>query len=210
MVQFYDVSMPIDEKMAVYKNREENRPRLEIKRDFNAGARETSLTLYMHAGTHVDAPCHFLPEGDRIHTLPVEEVIRPCRVLDMTSAAEKIVPADLQGKDIRAGEFVLFKTKNSYVDEFDPKYVFLDTAAAEYLVAQGVRGVGIDAFSIERDQPKHPTHRLLLREKIVIIEGLRLAEVSEGEYLLIALPLAIVGAEASPSRVVLVKGSLEP
>lgn len=208
MLEVYDISMPIHAEMPVYKERDENRPQLTVIRDFAQGARETSLTLYMHTGTHVDAPFHFIPEGDKIDTLPLEEVIRPCRVLDMTGVSEKITPGDLEGKDLKAGEFILLKTRNSFNDRFDPDYVFLDTGGAEYLVKQGVRGVGIDALSIERGQPGHPTHRVLLREGIVIIEGLRLAEVSEGDYLLIAAPLKIVGAEASPARVILVKGQL--
>ena len=208
MVEFYDVSMPIHADMPVYKERDENRPKLTVVRDFAQGARETSLTLYMHTGTHVDAPSHFIPGGDTIDVLPLEEVIRPCRVLDMTGVSGKITPRELKGRDIGAGEFILFKTRNSFSERFDPDYVFLDTAGAEHLVELGVRGVGIDALSIERAQPKHPTHQVLLREKIVIIEGLRLAEVPEGDYLLIAAPLAIVDAEAAPARVILVKGKL--
>ncbi len=209
VVEFYDVTMPIHEAMPVYKNREENRPRLTVVRDFPDGARETNLALYLHAGTHVDAPFHFLPEGNKIDTLPIEEVVRPCRVLDMTDVVDKITPEDLASKGIQMGEFILLKTRNSFTDDFDPEYVFLDRLGAEYLVKLGVQGVGIDAFSIERAQQGHPTHRLLLRENIVIIEGLRLGNVPPGDYLLLALPLPIVGAEASPSRVILVKGRLE-
>lgn len=207
-MKFYDVSMPIHEGMSVYKNRDQNRPQLTVVRDFSKGAFETSLTLYMHTGTHVDAPFHFIPEGEQIDTLALEDVIRPCRVLDMTSVEDKITSADLRDKDIQAGAFILLKTRNSFSEGFDPTYVFLDTTGAQYLLERGVRGVGIDAFSIERDQPGHPTHRLLLGGKVVIIEGLRLAEVPEGDYLMFAAPLAIVGAEAAPSRVVLVRGHL--
>ncbi len=206
MLEVYDISMPIHTEMPVYKERDENRPQLAVIRDFAQGARETSLTLYMHTGTHVDAPFHFIPEGDKIDTLPLEEVIRRCRVLDMTDVSDKITPAELEGKGLKAGEFILLKTRNSFSDRFGPEYVFLDTTGAEYLVKQGVQGIGIDALSIERAQPGHPTHRVLLKERIVIIEGLRLAEVPEGDYLLIAAPLKIVGAEAAPARVILVKG----
>ena len=209
MAKLYDVSMPIHADMPVYKGRDENRPRLTVIRDFSKGAWETSLTLYMHTGTHVDAPFHFIPEGERIDSLTLEQMIRPCRVLDMTAVRDRITPAELQDKDIQAGEFVLLKTRNSFTEGFDPNYVFLDVAGAQYLLERKVQGVGIDALSIERGQSGHPTHRLLLAAKIVIIEGLRLAELPEGDYLMLAVPLAIIGAEAAPSRVVLVKGRLE-
>ena len=206
MVELYDVSMPIHEHMPVYKNRTENRPKLTVDRDFTKGAWETRLSLNMHTGTHVDAPFHFLPEGGKIDTLPIEEVVRPCRVLDLTAVPGRITSTDLEGEGIEPGDFIVLKTRNSLASGFDPAYVFLDSEGAKYLVQKKVRGVGIDALSVERGQPDHATHRLLLKEQIVIIEGLRLAQVPAGRYLLIAAPLAVVGAEAAPARVILAKG----
>ena len=87
--------------------------------------------------------------------------------------------------------------------------MFLGTDGSKYLVERGVKGVGIDALSVERDQPGHTTHHLLLGANILILEGLRLADVPEGTYMLLAAPLVVVGAEAAPVRVVLVEGRLE-
>lgn len=202
-MRLYDVSMPICEEMPVYKNRSENRPKLTVDRDFSQGARETRLTLNMHTGTHVDAPFHFLPGGEKIHTVPIENMVRPCRVLDFTHVADRITSSELEGQSIEPGDFILFKTRNSLVNGFDPNYVFLDVDGAEHLVERKIRGVGIDALSIGRGQPNPEIHRLLLKERIVIIEGLRLAEVPKGKYLLIAAPLAVVDAEAAPARVIL-------
>ena len=210
MAKFYDVSMPIHVGMPVYKNREENRPHLEVIRDFSQGAFETRLHLYMHSGTHMDAPYHFISTGEKIDTVTLDEVIRPCRVLDLTHVSGEITPGDLEVKGIQAGEFVLLKTRNSFQDGFVPDFVFLGTDGAKYLVNREVKGVGIDALSIERDQPGHTTHHLLLGADILIIEGLRLADVPEGTYMMLAAPLEVVGAEAAPVRVVLVEGRLEP
>ena len=157
----------------------------------------------MHTGTHVDAPFHFLPGGEKIHTVPIENMVRPCRVLDFTHVADRITSSELEGQSIEPGDFILFKTRNSLVNGFDPNYVFLDVDGAEHLVERKIRGVGIDALSIGRGQPNPEIHRLLLKERIVIIEGLRLAEVPKGKYLLIAAPLAVVDAEAAPARVIL-------
>lgn len=205
-MELYDVSMPIHDKMAVYKNRAENRPKLTVDRDFTKGAWETRLSINMHTGTHVDAPFHFLPEGSKIDSLPLEKVIRPCRVLDLTDVADAITDTHLEAHQIESGDFILLKTRNSLVSGFDPAYVFLDSDGAKYLIHKQVQGVGIDALSIERGQADHATHRLLLKEKMVIVEGLRLAEVPQGAYLLIAAPLMVVGAEAAPARVVLARG----
>ena len=210
MAKLYDVSMPIHAAMPVYKNREENRPRLEVIRDFSKGAWETQLHLYMHSGTHMDAPYHFVPTGEKIDAVTLDEVIRPCRVLDFTHVAAEITPSDLKAKDVQAGDFILLKTGNSLADRFVPDFVYLGAEGAKYLVERGVKGVGIDALSIERDQPGHATHHLLLGAGIIIIEGLRLADVQEGTYLLLAAPLAVSDAEAAPVRVVLVEGELKP
>jgi arylformamidase len=65
--------------------------------------------------------------------------------------------------------------------------------------------VGLDALGVERDQPGYPTHRALLEQGIIILEGLRLKDVPPGIYRLLALPLLLMGAEAAPARVVLLE-----
>ena len=204
-MKLYDVSMPIEESMVVYKNNPNKRPQLTITRDFDQGARETRLSLDMHTGTHVDAPLHFVPEGKTIDQIPLDRLLRSCRVLDLTSVRGGIEVQDLQPWSIKGGEFIILKTRNSLQTrrEFDPEFVYVTGEAAEYLVNVGIDGVGIDALGIERSQPDHRTHRLLLSHGILIIEGLQLAEVPPGEYMMSALPLAVPGAEAAPARVVL-------
>jgi arylformamidase len=95
------------------------------------------------------------------------------------------------------------KTKNSYNDYFDFRFVFLDRSGAEYLRDVGVIGVGIDCLGIERDQPDHDTHKALLPSEIIILEGLRLKDIEEGSYILSALPLKILNGDGSPVRAVL-------
>lgn len=83
--------------------------------------------------------------------------------------------------------------------------MYLDASAAEYLKSAGITGVGIDALGIERAQPGHETHKTLLGAGIIILEGLRLADVNEGTYRLAALPLRLKGTEASPARAILIE-----
>ncbi|MDN5347415.1 MAG: arylformamidase [Clostridia bacterium] len=203
----YDVSMPIYPGMPVYKNRPEKQPRFEVARDYDRGLRETKITLDAHTGTHIDAPLHISKSGRGVDGLDLQGLIGPCRVLDLTHVDEKIEPAHLSEVDVQPGDFILFKTKNSWQEEFNFQFIYLTKEAAQYLAEKGVRGIGIDALGIERDQPDYGTHGALLERGVVIIEGLRLKEVNAGRYYLIAAPLPLVGVEAAPARVVLVKAA---
>jgi len=97
------------------------------------------------------------------------------------------------------------KTKNSFSDDFDYNFVYLSGDAAKYLVSKKIIGVGIDGLGIERNQPTYDTHKSLLSNKVMILEGLRLKEVLEGSYKLIILPLKIANVEASPARAILIE-----
>ncbi len=123
----------------------------------------------------------------------------------MTHVNQQITVEDLRDQSIVKGEFILFKTKNSNDTTFNPGFVFLEKSGAKYLVEIGIKGVGTDALGIERSQSGHETHIQLMNAGIVILEGLRLQEVEAGEYFLYAAPLFIRGAEAAPTRAILVK-----
>jgi arylformamidase len=107
--------------------------------------------------------------------------------------------------DIQEDDFLLFKTKNSFKEEFINDFVFLSQDASAYLANKKIKGVGTDGLGIERSQEGHPTHKNLLSKNIVIIEGLRLKDVPEGTYQLICLPLKIDNVEASLARAILIK-----
>jgi len=206
-MKIHDISMPIHKNMSVYKNREEKRPILTVTRDFNNGsAYESKIEMDLHTGTHIDAPLHMIQDGKTIETLSLEKVITECKVYELTNINDNAIKREyLKGLDINTNDFVLFKTKNSYDESFNPDFVFLEKTAAQYLKELNVKGVGIDALGIERSQPEHETHKILFEAGIVIIEGLRLKDIQAGTYQLIALPLPIIGAEAAPARVILVE-----
>lgn len=202
--EIIDISMEISMDMMVYKNREENKPKFRVTRDFKKStAYETEVTMGMHTGTHLDMPLHMIPEGKILDNLQLRQVVTPCRVLDLTEVEGGITDEDLKEKDIPQGRFILLKTRNSYEETFNFSFVYLAASGAVWLTNLGVSGVGIDALSIERDQPERETHKTLLGSDILIIEGLRLAQVSEGDYLLVAAPLKIKGVEAAPIRALL-------
>lgn len=207
-MDIYDISMMISPNMPVYKNKVEKRPVFKINRNFSRGGKayESSLCLDMHAGTHLDAPLHMIEGGRTVETIDLSRLIVACRVLDLTQVSDKISREDCASQMINAGDFLLFKTRNSWNNEFDPEFVYLDKRGAEYLEEKEIAGVGVDALGIERSQPEHETHKILLRAGIIILEGLRLKDVDPGEYVLAAFPLKIQGVEAAPVRAVLLKG----
>ncbi|RIV26685.1 cyclase family protein [Alicyclobacillaceae bacterium I2511] len=203
-MNLFDVSMPIHVGMTVYKNKPEKLPRLEVTSDFaTQHVHETRICMDAHCGTHIDAPLHMLPGGKASETLAPNQLMRHCRVLDLTGVSGGIQTDDLLLQAIQTGEFLLFKTRNSWDEKFNSDFVYLTEDGARYLANIGVSGVGIDALGIERSQPDHPTHKILFQQGAYIIEGLRLRDVPPGTYQMIALPLALHGSDAAPARVVL-------
>lgn len=202
--------MQISADMTVYKNKNENRPIIETIRSFeDSDAFESRLSMHLHTGTHIDAPSHILQDGDTVDLLDISRLITPCKVFEFTNVEFKITEKDLADKEIIEGDFIILKTHNSYSEEFNPEFIYLSHDAARYLAGKGISGVGIDSFGIERAQSGHPTHKELFKNGIIILECLRLKDVPEGEYTLIALPLNIKGAEAAPVRAVLLENLMK-
>lgn len=201
MFKIYDISMTIHEGMQVYKNKDEKKPKIINRQNFsNAKAYETDLKMDAHTGTHLDAPLHMLDGGDTIETIPLESLVGTARVLDFTGVEESIGKADLEPYGIQPGEWLLFKTRNSFSEEFDYKFVFLNEEGAQYLKERGIKGVATDGLGIERDQPTYGTHKTLMNAGILIVEGLRLKDVNAGTYFMVIAPLKLTGIEAAPAR----------
>lgn len=201
----HDVTLPIYTGMPVYKNKPEKQPAFETVT--NGHVTETRISLDAHTGTHIDAPLHMDPNGATIETIPIEDLVTPVRLFDLTAVEDGIDAQDLEPLGIQAGEFVLFKTKNSFDEAFNFNFIYLKESAARYLASIGIKGVGIDGLGVERSQPEHPTHRLLFDRGIIVIEGLKLDQVAPGRYLMVAAPLKVRGIDAAPARILLLEES---
>lgn len=199
----YDVSMAITPTMTVYKDKAEKVPQFStLSTHDNSVAHETVLSMSLHTGTHMDYPLHMIKDGGVSDESISDGLLGKVKVFDLTHV-ERIEETDLTALDIQAGDVVFFKTKNSFEEAFNFQFVDVTASAAKFLKSKNIKGVGLDALGIERDQAGHPTHKTLLGSDIFIIEGLRLKDVPEGTYELIALPLKIIGVEALPLRVIL-------
>lgn len=200
----YDVSMPINKDIQVYKNAENKKPVIEASYDYaKSDVYESTLTMNLHTGTHLDYPLHMVKNGKTSNNENLEKLITKAKVFDVSNESDHIGLSTVKRLDIEKGDFVLFKTKNSFVETFIDEFIYVDMEAAQYLEKLQVKGVGIDGLGIERAQTGHPTHKVLLENDIIIIEGLRLKKIKEGTYDMICLPLKITGVEANPARVVL-------
>ena len=204
-MKIYDISTLIHPDMIVYKNKIEKKPVITVVSDYVKGSSyESRALLDMHVGTHMDAPLHMVKDGDTIDNQDLYKCVTDCKVFDLVNVNEKIEMSDIENFDIEENDFIIFKTRNSFATEFDFKFVFISTEVAEFLAKRKIKGIGIDALSVERDQPNHETHEAFLKNNIAILEGLNLKDINQGKYFLIALPLKIKGAEGAPSRAILI------
>jgi arylformamidase len=164
----------------------------------------STLSMSAHAGTHIDAPLHFLKRGRSVDALPIDATVGPARVIVIRNR-DVITAEELRPYRIRAGERLLFKTRNSARRRpgvFFRPYVAVGPDAAEYLAARRVRAVGIDGPSIAPDGQMAEVHRILLRAGVWIIEWLDLRNAPAGPCHLICLPLRITNGDGAPARAV--------
>jgi arylformamidase len=203
-----DISLPISDTLVRWPGD----PDIEIKRvaslEDGDPVNVSMLSMGVHAGTHVDAPLHFLDNASPVDFMDLEALIGPARVVHLTQeghiGAEQLNSVGLPP----ATERLLFRTRNSDrwthpSAPFDERFVAIAEDGARWLVDHGVRLVGVDYLSVAPWEASEATHRILLSAGVVIVEGLDMTGVSAGAYDLICLPLKLMGAEGSPARAVL-------
>lgn len=168
----------------------------------------SSITTTVHVGAHTDAPSHYRAEAETIETRPLERYLGPCQVVHVqVGRGERIVPADVRGP-IEAPR-VLFRTLTfPDPDVFNEDFASLSAELVAWLHERGVQLVGIDTPSIDLCHDKVlESHTAVAERDMAILEGIVLTAVSPGLYTLVALPLRLEGADASPVRAVLLTDS---
>ena len=160
----------------------------------------------LHAGTHVDAPIHFIESAGGVETLSPEALLGPCVVVDAPEVGS-LIPASWVSENVPRGtQRILFRTTNGPLWDspgFRRDYTALSEEAARELAARDIRLAGIDYMSVAPFDDPAPVHRALLGAGIVILEGLDLRGAAPGRYELICLPMLIPGADGAPARVFL-------
>lgn len=165
----------------------------------------STLTLSPHTGAHADAPLHYDSAGAPIGALPLEPYLGHCRVIHAIDCGPLVRWEHLAHALDDLPPRVLVRTyRQAPVDRWDPALAAYAPETVERLADRGVTLVGIDTASIDpADSKALDSHQVIRRRGLRVLENLVLDDVPEGDYELIALPLKLATADASPVRAVL-------
>jgi arylformamidase len=207
-LDYFDISPAISEKTAVFPGDTPFRRKIEL--DFKTGhhLQLSSVSSSLHIGAHVDAPNHYHAKGESIDQRDLGIYIGRCQVISVKIArGERIYPKDISATPIQA-ERVLFKT-GSFPDpeNWNSDFNSLSPELVSELAAKKVILVGIDTPSVDPEQSKQlEAHTEIFKHGMANLEGIVLSQVPDGLYTLIATPLRLKDADASPVRAILLKG----
>jgi arylformamidase len=165
----------------------------------------SALTLSPHVGAHADAPLHYDADGAAVGLLALEPYLGRCRVIHAIGRGPLIAWAHLAHALHDLPPRVLVRTyAPAPLDRFDDALAAYAADTVERLADAGVMLIGIDTASIDPAASKDlPSHQVIRRRGLRVLENLLLDDVPEGDYELIALPLKLTTADASPVRAVL-------
>jgi len=205
MPRLWDISPPVQPGSPVFPGDTPYRQEWAARIGPDCPVNVSSLTLSPHLGAHADAPLHYDPAGVPIGAVPLEPYLGPCRVIHAIGRRPLVTWDDLVHAIAQLPPRVLVRTyERMPVDRWDAGLAAFAPAAIERLADLGVQLVGIDTASIDPAESKTlDSHQAIRRRGLRVLENLVLDDVPEGDYELIALPLKLATADASPVRAVL-------
>ncbi len=208
-MRVYDVTLMISPDLPTWPGD----PRVVLERieqiEQGGNANITRLNMSVHTGTHIDAPYHFMADGSTVDQLSLKTLTGRAYVVhlpDVNLITERVLEeANIPPRTRR----VLFKTRNSEYwakqeKKFKRDYVAISADGARFLVGKGVKLVGVDYLSVAPFDETGPTHKILLKAGVVVVEGLDLSKVEQGRYTLYCLPIKLAGSDGAPARAILV------
>jgi arylformamidase len=201
---FYDISPPIRPGMKVWPG--DTPPAREVLMDMQRGDPVTLSTLHatVHLGAHADAPSHYGPGAPSIDKIDLSVYLGLCQVISVPVVRGGCVGIDDVKGMMKVDRILLATGTNPDPTGFKESFAGLEPTLIDHLADAGVRLVGIDTPGVDPFSADDLlAHRRCLARGMTILEGLMLDGVPEGLYELIALPLRLVGFEASPVRAVL-------
>jgi arylformamidase len=204
--RLWDISPPVHEGAPVFPGDTPYRQRWAASIGPGCPVNVSEITLSPHTGAHADAPLHYDAAGATIGDVDLAPFLGRCRVIHAIARGPLVEWAHIaHAIDDALPPRVLVRTYETMpVDRFDPALAAYAPATIERLAALGVTLVGIDTASIDpADSKTLYSHQTIRRLGLRVLENLVLDDVPEGDYELIALPLKLVHADASPVRAVL-------
>jgi len=164
----------------------------------------SAITMSPHIGAHADAPLHYAAGAQTIGQVDLAPYLGPCRVIHAIDCGPLVRPAHLAHAVDALPPRVLVRTCRQAPTAWASAFSAFAPETIAWLAGLGVRLIGIDSQSVDpADSKSLPSHQLLLRHDLRVLENLVLDEVAAGDYELIALPLKLTHADASPVRAVL-------
>lgn len=210
-MRIIDLSHDLDANMPLYPGTPA--PRFEETASIDTdGYRETRISLCVHTGTHVDAPAHLIKGAKKLDQLPLEMFYGEALLISVNAPGQQLITVDdltALGSSMKGKQFLLLRTDWSHhwgSENYFSGYPTLSQAAAHWLAAAGVKGVGLDTLSADPiDAPALPIHHILLGAGMIIVENLtHLSALPDKDFIFSCLPLKICNADGSPVRAVAV------
>jgi arylformamidase len=209
MKKIIDVSVELNENMVLWEGDGSLKARQVMKLANGDPYNLTRLYMSVHQGTHIDAPLHFIVDGESTDQFSLSAMVGPTQVVQVDPRIDLITAEVIQKLGVHpTTKRLLFRTRNSDYwkrgeRKFHKDFCGVTSDGARHLVNLGLVLVGIDYLSISPISDLEEPHRILMRKGVVILETLNLAGVEPGFYDLFCLPLKLVGTEGSPARVIL-------
>jgi arylformamidase len=204
-MRLWDISPPVSAATAVWPGD----TRFVLERTWHLGpgcpVNVSKLTLSTHTGAHADAPLHYDAGGKDAASLSLRPYLGACRVVHLSPGRPRVEVADIEAHlDATAPRLLVRTTPRAVLDRFPEPFVPVSPDAIERLADAGGLLIGVDTPSLDpADSKSLDAHHAVRRRGLAILEGLVLDDVPEGRYELIALPLRLIDADASPVRAVL-------
>lgn len=206
----YDISLPISESLVVWPGDPPIHVTQPSRLDRGDVATVSRLDMGAHAGTHVDAPAHFVRGGIGVDGLDLDLLVGSALIVHAPEV-DALSAEVLEGLAIPPGtKRLLFRTRNSEWwgrggERFREDYVGITEDGARWLIDWGVRLVGVDYLSVAPYDELIPPHQTLLGASLIVVEGLDLRGIAPGQYRFVCLPLKVVGGDGAPARAILIE-----
>ena len=209
--EIWDVSHPLRDAMPVYPGDPEVAVETRCSLAQGQGCNVLALHLGTHSGTHLDAPRHFLAQGETVDRLAWTALLGPARLVQ-APAGERIGLDFVQSLALAPGSRLLMRTRPPGAPppaKFPTSWPALTGEAAEEIARAGVLLFGVDTPSVDAFHAPEPVvHRALLGAGIPLLENLELSAPPEGEYTLLCLPLRVESGDGAPCRALLLRACL--
>ncbi len=191
-MKIYDISQEVF-GCAVYPGDEAPSKREEMRMSRGDLYNLTSFSMCAHNGTHIDAPFHFLEDGDTVEQIPLEKLVGNCYVSQ-------------QNEDIDAGKAHQILTCAKGINRILIKGTGTVTLSAARVFAEAaIDLIGVEGQSVGPEDAPMAVHNVLLGARVVLLEGIRLDGIGEGVYFLNAAPLSLAGSDGAPCRAILME-----